>query len=402
MNKWVASFRSLVSLGLGCSILLLGACGGDASQAPAPASLPPLTPPSSSGSPIKHVFVISMENINWTQPSDYSGSPALYGNAAAPFINSLVTPRNPNAAQVAFATNYLNVVAGGLPLHPSESNYVWAEAGLAGPLDDADPYPANIVNAPSLSAALAASGKTWRSYQEDIDLSVDATGMFTNDTLPESQWTVPANSLHGASSAYINAYNGSNNFDYAAKHNPQLFFTATNGGTTSAPDLTPGNPQARNYVPLSRLADDLRTNNVAQYNWITPNQFNDMHTPLPSGFRYAGQDYAGVLARIAQGDNFLAHIVPLIMSSQAYKDGGLIIIWTDETVGETAAALPAFTMMEIVISPYAKGDAYASAMPFDHTSDLLTMQRIFGLSDFRSSKSSANDLRDLFQSGAIP
>jgi hypothetical protein len=38
----------------------------------------------------------------------------------------LVTPGNPNAAQTSYASNYLNA---GLNIHPSEPNYIWAEAG---------------------------------------------------------------------------------------------------------------------------------------------------------------------------------------------------------------------------------------------------------------------------------
>src|ERR1700674_5381769 len=57
---------------------------------------------------IKTVFVIAMENHNWTQPASQTSPGQILGNPAAPFINSLVTPGNPNAAQVSYASNYLN------------------------------------------------------------------------------------------------------------------------------------------------------------------------------------------------------------------------------------------------------------------------------------------------------
>src|SRR5579862_7029362 len=42
-------------------------------------------------SPIKHVFVIAMENHNWTQPTTVAGGiEQIYQNPNAPFINSLV------------------------------------------------------------------------------------------------------------------------------------------------------------------------------------------------------------------------------------------------------------------------------------------------------------------------
>src|SRR3982750_4361963 len=76
--------------------------------------------------PIQTVFVIAMENHNWTQPASQTSPNQIFGNPAAPYINSLVTPGNPNAAHVSYASNYQNV---GVGIHPSEPSYIWAEAG---------------------------------------------------------------------------------------------------------------------------------------------------------------------------------------------------------------------------------------------------------------------------------
>ena len=113
-------------------------------------------------SEIKHVFVIALENHNFTQPSSYTATGQLFGNPAASYINSLVTPGNANAAQVSYASHYNNVIQNGATVHPSEPNYVWAEAGKTGPLNDADPYPNNIASGPSLSALLASSKRNGR------------------------------------------------------------------------------------------------------------------------------------------------------------------------------------------------------------------------------------------------
>ena len=93
----------------------------------------------------------------------------VFGNPAAPYINSLVTPGNPNAAQVSYASNYQNA---GVGIHPSEPNYIWAEAGSnLGVLNDNDPFQSpggtNQTTPNSLSNYLQLSGHTWRSYQED-------------------------------------------------------------------------------------------------------------------------------------------------------------------------------------------------------------------------------------------
>src|SRR5271165_6133576 len=87
---------------------------------------------------IQTVFTIALENHNFTQPNPTSSPQQILGNPAAPYINSLVTPGNPNAAQVSYASNYLNAGPG---IHPSEPNYIWSEAGSnLGVLNDNDPY----------------------------------------------------------------------------------------------------------------------------------------------------------------------------------------------------------------------------------------------------------------------
>lgn len=87
---------------------------------------------------IKTVFVIALENHNWTQPTSQKQPGQIFGSRYARYINSLVTPDDPNAAQVSYARNYLNAGPG---IHPSEANYVWAEAGSKlGVKEDNDPY----------------------------------------------------------------------------------------------------------------------------------------------------------------------------------------------------------------------------------------------------------------------
>lgn len=341
--------------------------------------------------PIQTVFVVSMENHNWTQPGTQLSPGQIFGNPAAPYINSLVTAGNPNAAQVSFTTNYQNAATG---VHPSEPNYIWAEAGSnLGVLNDNQPYGTGGTNQSTtahLSSYLTAAGKTWRSYQEDTNIDYSS-----NQPLSAGQSTVPLVNKSGTFSNGVNQYNGSNQYDYAAKHNPQLFFSDTNGGN----DLSASNPASQHYAPMQRLATDLANNTVAQYNWITPDQFNDMHTALTGGFTYRGTHYTGDQAAIAQGDNFLSILIPQIMASKAYQNDGAIVLWWDETEGGDD---PSRIIPEIIISPDAKGNAYASSILYTHSSDLRTMQEIFGAGPCLRDACNASDLSDLFVSGAIP
>ena len=372
----------------------------------------------SANSALGDVFYIDMENHNLAQPSGLSGSPEqLLDNPAAPYLNSLMTPGNLNAQQTSFASNYYNVEFNNpsVSIHPSEPNYIWQEAGLAGPLNDADPYalmPNNIVTAPNLSALLQGAGIPWKAYAEDIDLVPNSgsvnqpgPGSLTSTVADPSQWTVPTTSFSGTSAAYTNPYNGSSQYNYAVKHVGQPFFTATNGGTSTAPNFSPSNSEAHHYAPLQQLQTDLNNNTVAKYTQITPDQYNDMHSSLNTNFAYKGATYTHNTDQeaIAQGDNFLSIIVPEIMASNAYKNNGAIVIWFDETeAGNTTQ----FTIPEIVISPLAKGNAYNSTLTYTHSSDLKSLEELFGvyapgggfLGD--ANTPGTNDLSDLFKSSS--
>jgi hypothetical protein len=292
-------------------------------------------------------------------------------------------------------------------IHPSEPNYVWAEAGTNfGVLNDNDPYaangPTNQNTSLHLATFLTQAGKTWRSYQEDTDLTT-VGGQLTNVPLPPDQWTVPLKSISGTfAPGSFNQFNGSSQYNYATKHNPQVFFTDTNGGN----DSTTANPLSKQYAPLQQFFADLTNDNVADYNWITPNQFNDMHTGLSGGYK----GLTGDAAKIRQGDDFLAQVVPVIMASNAYKNHGAIILWWDESEQDGVAGDNPddfnHTIGEIVISerahPNVDGLPYASPVNYTHSSDLRTMQEIFHAGPFLGDAANATDLSDLFKPGAVP
>jgi hypothetical protein len=372
---------------------------------------------------IKTVFVIAMENHNWTQPANQfmGGIQQISQNPNAPFINSLV---NGTAVavingsevnisqQVAFATAYHNVLStpsGNNPdIHPSEPNYLWQEAGSNfGVLNDNDPFSAsggtNQNTSLHLVTLLTQAGKTWKSYQEDIDLTPNASNQLTNVVLPRFDWFVPISSFSGVFAAgTTNQFNGSNQYNYAAKHNPMVFFTDTNGGNNA----TPSNPLSSQYAPLQQLFTDLAQGTVADYNWITPDQFNDMHTTLSAGYK----GLTGDPAKILQGDDFLRQVVPAIMASEAYKNHGVIVIWFDESESDGVQGDLAddfnHTIPEIIISDRAHANVnnkpYASSVNYTHSSDLRTWQNVFHAGPYLADAANATDLSDLFKPGAVP
>jgi hypothetical protein len=326
---------------------------------------------------VKTVFVIAMENHNFTQPNPTSSPQQILNNAAAPYINSLITPGNSNAAQISYCTKYYNAGTG---VHPSEPNYVWAEAGTDfGVHTDNDPSSGsgNIFTAPHLTGQLSTAGIAWKNYQEDVQLS-----------------SGPTHSASGTSGTVINPYYTNGQYGYAAKHNPMVFFSDT---------------QTQSVYPLTQLATDLSQHATGRYNWITPNLYNDQHSALSGGFTYHGVAYTGDQAAVAQGDNFLAIFLPRIMATTEYQDHGVIIIRWDETEGGDTTS---YTVPEMLISPLAKGNAYASSVVLSHSSDVKTMEEIFGLSYLSNAipsgettasgsgynnVASVNDLSDLFK-----
>ncbi|HZR19924.1 MAG TPA: alkaline phosphatase family protein [Verrucomicrobiae bacterium] len=327
------------------------------------------------------IFVIAMENHNFTQPATQTSPQPIFGNPAAPFMNSLITSGNPNAAQVSYATAYYNA---GFHVHPSEPNYVWAEAGTDFAVHtDADPAAANgnifYDQALHLTGQFDGAGITWKNYQEDVQLSLSPTNSASGNNGP------------------INPFYGTGQFNYAVKHNPMAFFADS---------------AVQNVFPLAQFFDDLRNNTLGRYNWITPNQFNDAHSALSGGFTYNGTHFTGDAANIAQGDNFLSQIIPQIMASPAYKRNGVIVIWWDESEGGDDVSR---TIPEIIISPLAKGNAYASGVPMSHSSDIKTWEEIFRLPEINNpipldetnvfggyeNVATVNDLSDLFVPGTI-
>ena len=260
----------------------------------------------------------------------------IKGSANAPYINNTLLP------MASYCDQYYNPPG----LHPSEPNYLWLEAGTNfGILNDNPPSTNHQSTTSHFVTQLKNAGISWKTYQENIDgLSCPVT-----DSYP-----------------------------YAVRHNPFAFFDDV---TTSS------NPPCTSVMrPLSELAADLTNNTVANYNFITPNVCSDMHDSC-----------APTSNPVKQGDNWLAQYVPMILSSAAYQNNGLIIITWDE--GENGVDGP---IGMIVLSPWARGGGFHNAIRYTHSATLRTLQKIFGRTPLLGGAATAPDLTDLFTAGAIP
>jgi phospholipase C len=284
---------------------------------------------------IKTVFLIVMENHNWTG----DGSLDIANNPAAPYINYTLIP------QASYARDYNNPPG----IHPSLPNYLWLEAGdTLGVKDDGAPalHPQSTTN--HLTTLLQKAGISWRAYEENIS--------GTNCPLTSQGPLDP---------------NGSQL--YAPKHDPFVYFDDVTN------NLNPNSANCISHVrPFSQLATDLTNNTVARYNFITPNLCDDMHDPCNGN-------------PIAHGDTWLKNHIPAILNSTAYRSGGVIFItWDEADSGDGPVPM-------IVLSPYAKGNHYSNGLYYTHSSTLRTLQEIFGVYPYIRYASTARDLSDLFQ-----
>jgi phospholipase C len=264
-----------------------------------------------------------MENKNWLQ---------IAGSSSAPYINNTLLP------MASHAELYFNP-----PLvHPSLPNYLWLEAGTNFGIFNDDPPSANHQSTTShLVTLLQKSGISWKTYQENIS---------------------------GADCPLVS------NGLYAVKHNPFVYFD----------DVTNNqDPNSANCIghvrPFGELATDLAGNTVARYNFITPNECNDMHdscAPLNDAIR--------------QGDTWLSQNLPAILNSAAYRSGGAVFVTWDEGAASDGP------IGMIVLSPFAKGNGYRNFVRYTHGSTLRTLQEIFGVGPFLRDAAIETDLSDLF------
>ena len=259
--------------------------------------------PNANAQQIKTVFVIAMENHNWTQPANqFTGSiQQIFQNPSAPFINSLVDGSayaiiNGSlvhiSEQVAYATNYHNVLAtpdGNNPhIHPSEPNYIWAEAGTNfGVLNDNDPFRATggtNQNTDQHLSGLLTSGRK--------DVAVVSGRHRPHEKCRRAAHQRPA----PEGSVDRSAHQLQRDLRHRLRQRlqscrrssttpPSTIRWCSSPTPTAATTPTSANPLSRNYAPLQQLFTDLANDNVADYNWITPNQFNDMHTASPAATR---------------------------------------------------------------------------------------------------------------------
>jgi len=305
-------------------------------------------------SKVKTVWVILMENHNWTGNNAGAafGAPDIKGNPLAPFINGELLRRSAHAEQ------YFNPPGN----HPSLPNYLWLEAGTNfGIQADILPTDNKLASNQHLVTLLENKGISWRAYAEP-DFG---TPVFDNCPLDFSE--VDVNHLA---------------FSYFADVTD--FFS-------------PSSAHCIEHVkPYYQLATDLADHTSARYNFITPNLCHDGHEGVSPCDAGESKD------NTSRSDTWLRQNLPLILESREYKEGGAVFVIWDE--GEDSGKFSDGPIGMFLLSPFAKGEGrmgYSNSIHYDHSSTLKTLQEIFDVGPLLGAAGDheTKDLSDFFKRG---
>jgi phosphatidylinositol-3-phosphatase len=184
------------------------------------------------------------------------------------------------------------------------------------------------VSHPSLPNYLAmTSGSTW-GITDDGYHPLPAGGLGAQLTGAGISWRAYMQGMTGACT--------SNTYPYAVKHNPFAYY----GGRCPS-----------NVVPFTQFSRDI-AGTVPRFVWITPDMCND------------GHDCSTSVA-----DAWLAKTVPVILATNAWKQGGVLFLTWDE--GEDSAN----SVLTIVIHPRPR--IHSSRVAYNHYNLLATIEDIF-------------------------
>jgi phospholipase C len=250
----------------------------------------------------KHILIVIFENKEFGTVVD---------NYHMPYFNKL-------AKSYTLLTQYYAVT------HPSLPNYIALIGGdtLGITFDCTSCAAPN--HAQSLPDLIEASGRTWKTYQEDM----------------------PSPCFTGAEAG-----------KYAMKHNPFIYFMPIRLDVKRCD---------QDIVPFTQLSYDISTGALPNFMFVTPNLCNDAHD-------------CAVDVADAWLQNFMGQIMPPL--DQEGKPYLIVITWDEGQGNHSCCGLPASAggrIATILVSPQAK-NGFQDATPYSHYSLLKTIEAAWGL-----------------------
>jgi hypothetical protein len=317
---------------------------------------------------IKHVWVIIMENHAYessftglndnsylakTLPQDGAELTNYYGTGHSSLDNytSMVSGQGPMTDDQADCPAYdaaagnIDTSGGSLAANPNYGQFVSAAGPNAPAGDNGCVYPSNT---PTLFNQLDANSTSYKVYAQDLTASSAVGSGATAGQNAGTQYCGAPDATPGASPSPTQTgvpsgstiQGGSQPTDqYVAKHNPLPWFQSD----LSSGDCANGH-LASLFGPNDQLYSDLQNESTTPaMNFIIPDNCNNAHDSVCVGNNlsggFTGQTPNSPINNVGgsyAGDLFLEHVIPEIMNSPAYSDGGLIAVVFDE-------AYPQFT-----------------------------------------------------------
>jgi hypothetical protein len=342
----------------------------------------------SSVPPVRHVFVIVLEN---------ESSSSTFGNPKAdPYLAATLPSEGaflPNYYATGHASNdnYVSMVSGQPPNLLNQTDCIdfvdFIGLALPGGVDQGAGcvYPAVTK---TIGNQLSAAGFTWKAYEQDMgNVATRESSACGHPPVGDSDLTQTA--VYGDG--------------YATRHDPFPYFHSVidNPAYCDAHVVALGSPGGAmpptTLAGETGLAADLKSvATTPNYSFITPNLCMDGHD-------YPCKNEPSGTSALNDIDRFLATWVPMITSSTAFKENGLLLITFDEGAtsdgssccGESpglTSPLPGLTgagggkIGAIALSPFIKPGT-VSTVSYNHYSALATFESLFGLSRLGEAKS---------------
>jgi phosphatidylinositol-3-phosphatase len=332
------------------------------------AALAPSAASAASGlPPIRHVFVIVLENESAT---------STFGpNSAAPYLAKTLTSEGAYVPKY-YATghasndNYISMISGQAPNPQNQADcfsFNDFTPGTIGPygqaLGSGCVYPSAVK---TIADQLDAAGLTWRDYNQSM--GADPTreaGECGHPGVGQQDHTQSATATD----------------QYATRHNPFVYFHSIIDNTTLCDS---------HVVNLNLLPQDLAyAASTPNYVFITPDLCSDGHDATCKDPKRPG-GYAGI-------EQFLQQWVPKITSSPAFtqQDGLLAIIFDESATSDTSSCCGAIAGPNspepgitgpgggntgaVLLSPCIKPGTITQ-QPYNHYTLLRSVEDMFGLS----------------------
>jgi phosphatidylinositol-3-phosphatase len=298
------ALASLVAAGT-CAAALVWPGGGAPAAADPAVQVPP----------IRHVFVINLENFSFRDSFDNNFPDRAY--LAGVLRSQGVLLENYYGIGHNSLGNYIAQISGQGPNPDTQTDCGSYDEFV--PEAPADPngqavgqgcvYPTSVKTLPE---QMDERHLTWKGYMEDMGARPTVDGGFR--------------CAHPPVGGFNDASNKAGPDKYATKHNPFMYFHS----------IIDDDAACRQHVaPLDELFSDLqRVDTTPNLAYITPNNCNDGHDGFCTGqYTFDGKGDS----RLPAANRYMAWLVPRILASPAYREDGMVVVTFDEA--ETTAGV---------------------------------------------------------------